>query len=135
MLDLLAAQRRPRRRPSRRIADHPGEVADQEDHRVAQILKVLKLPQHHGVAQMQIRRSRIHAKLHTQRFARGPRLFELRAQIGLADNFRRSLLEVGELFVNRRKICHHKPLLQTGRTVSARPGRQYSEEWNAAKTH
>src|ERR1039458_3008232 len=43
--NLLPRQRRPRRRPPRRIADHPGEIADQEDNRVSEILKMFELAQ------------------------------------------------------------------------------------------
>ena len=101
LLNLLAGKRGPRGRASRRVADHPSEVADQKDCGVAEILKVLKLAQNHGVPQVQIGRRRVHAKLHPQRLARGARLFELGTQVGLADDFRRTLLEIRQLFVDR----------------------------------
>ncbi len=68
--------------------DHRGEIADQENRRVPQILKMLQLAQHHGVAQMNIGRRGIHAQLHAQWLARRDRLFELRLQLILANDFR-----------------------------------------------
>ena len=59
---------------------------------MSEILKMLQLAQHHGVAKMQVGSGRVHAELHAQRLARGARLLQLGAQIGLADNFRRALL-------------------------------------------
>src|SRR5208337_5639526 len=78
--NLLASQRRPCRRASRRIADHPGEISDEKDHSVSEILKVFELAQQNGVSQMQIRSRRIEARLHPQRVPRSQRAFELRAQ-------------------------------------------------------
>ncbi len=103
LLNLLARERRPRGRASRGVADHPGEVADQKDCGVAEILKVLELAQNHSVPQMQIGSSWIHAKLHAQRLAGATRLLQLGAQVGFADNFRRTFLEIGKLFVDREE--------------------------------
>ena len=95
LLNLLTAERRTRRRAPRRIADHPGEIANQKDRRVPQILKVLELPQHHGMPQMQIGSSRVHPQLHAQGLACSPRLLQLGAQFALANDFRGALLEIG----------------------------------------
>src|SRR5262249_46393072 len=51
-----------------RVADQARHVADQEDHRVPKILKVLHLAQQDSMAQMQIGRGRIESGLH----AHGP---------------------------------------------------------------
>ena len=59
---------------SRGIADHPGEVPDQELHLVAQLLEVAQLVDHHGVAEVQVGRRRIEAQLDTQ-LASGGELF------------------------------------------------------------
>ena len=48
----------------------PGHVADQEDHGVAQVLKVLHLAQQDGVAQVQVGRGGIEAGLDAQGAAR-----------------------------------------------------------------
>src|ERR1700716_1723302 len=47
--NLLARQWRPRRRASRWIADHPGEISDEEDDGMSKILKMLELAQQHRV--------------------------------------------------------------------------------------
>jgi len=73
---------------------------------VPEILKVFELSQDHGVAKVQVRRGRIHAQLDAQRLAGFERAFELRAQIALADDFRRALFDVSELFVNRSEGWH-----------------------------
>src|SRR6202521_1749749 len=67
--NLLARQRRPRRRAACRIADPPGEISDQGDDGVSEILKMFELAQQHRVPQVQIVRSRIEARLHPQRLA------------------------------------------------------------------
>ena len=61
--DVFRAERRTRGRTARRVANHAGEVADQKDDGVAEILKVLELAQQHGVAEMQIGSGRIEARL------------------------------------------------------------------------
>src|SRR6202162_3242048 len=73
--NLLPRQRRPRRRASGRIADHPGEISDQEDDGVSKILKMLELAQQDRVSQVQIGRRRIEARLHSQWLARRERAF------------------------------------------------------------
>ena len=74
-------------------------VADQEDHGMAEILKVLQLANQNRVAEMEIRRGGIEAGFHAQRAAGGTRLFEPGAQLGQRNNFRSAFLEVFELFV------------------------------------
>ena len=49
-----------------RIADQARHIADEEDHRVAEILEVLHLPEQNCVAQMQIGRGRVETGLHAQ---------------------------------------------------------------------
>jgi len=48
------------------VADHPGEVADQEDDRVAHVLELAHLVEQHGVADVQVGRGRIEARLDPQ---------------------------------------------------------------------
>ncbi len=52
-----------------RIADQAGHVADQENHGVPQILKVLHLAEQHGMAEMQIRRGRVESCFYAKRAA------------------------------------------------------------------
>ena len=58
LVDLLARQRLARHVAPGRVADQRGKVADQEDDRVPQLLKVPQLAHQHGVAQVQVGRSR-----------------------------------------------------------------------------
>ena len=57
------------------VADHSGEIADQEDHLVAQHLELAQFVDQHGVAEVQIRRGRIETGLDHQR-ATGFQLFD-----------------------------------------------------------
>ncbi len=66
---LLARQRRARFGLAGGIADHRGEIADQENRGVAHFLKMFQLAQHDGVAEVQIRRGGIDAELDAQRLA------------------------------------------------------------------
>jgi hypothetical protein len=65
-LDLLTGQRRPRGVAAGRIADQRGEVANQEDHLVAQVLELPHLVEHDGVAQVQVGCGRVQAQLDLQ---------------------------------------------------------------------
>src|SRR5271155_5310526 len=49
LFDLLARKRRTRSRSPCRIADHSGEIADKENDRVTQVLKVFQLAKDHCV--------------------------------------------------------------------------------------
>src|ERR1035438_7416126 len=104
--NLLPRQRRPRRRAPRWIAYHSGEISDEEDDRVAEVLKMFELAQQDRVPQVQIGSGWIEARLHPQRFARSERTFEFGAQFGFLNNLRRALLDVCQLFVNRWKVSH-----------------------------
>ena len=84
------------------IADQAGHVSDQEDDRMAQILKMLHLAQQHGVAEVQVGRGGIEARFHAQRTAPcggGQAL----AQVFFANEFGETLLQVRQLLLNRRK--------------------------------
>src|SRR2546429_665274 len=49
------------------IADQPGEVADQEDHGVAEVLEVFQLADQDGVAQVDVRRRGVETRLDPER--------------------------------------------------------------------
>ena len=104
LVDLLAIQRRSRLRLPSGVADHRRKIANQKNGGVAHILKRLQFSQHHGVAQMNIRGSRIHSQIHPQRFSGLERLLELGLQLLFANNFRRALFQVRELLVHRLKF-------------------------------
>ena len=77
----------------RRVADHGREVADQEDHLVAKILQLAHLVQHHGVAEVDIRRGRIESELDPQR----PAARELGGEFGLHQHLVRATFDRSEL--------------------------------------
>ena len=54
-LDLLGRERRARGVAAGRVADQPGEVADEEDDAVPELLELAHLVQQHRVAEVQIR--------------------------------------------------------------------------------
>ena len=108
LVDLLAAERRARRCASGRIADEPGEVADEENDSMTHVLKVLELANEHGVAQMQVGRSRIEARLYPHRFAALPGFLQTLAQIALADDLGCALAQIGELLVYGKERSHKK---------------------------
>jgi hypothetical protein len=105
---LLARQRRARLRLPGGIADHRRKIADQENCSMAQVLKLFEFPQHHGVAQMDIRRRGVHAQIHAQRLARLRRFQQLRLQLFFADNFRDALFQDLQLFLDGFEFdrCH-----------------------------
>src|SRR5271170_3608631 len=93
-LDLFARQRLARLGSAGRIANHRGEVADQENYGVARVLKIAQLLEREGVTQMQVGRGRIHPELDPERTAE--RNFcgklRLRNQFGGPTSERRRLL-------------------------------------------
>ena len=82
-LDVGARERLARHVLAGRIADHSGEVADQENHLMTEILELAHLVEQHGMAEVQIRRGRIEAGLDAQR----PAQPEARLQILTLDDF------------------------------------------------
>ncbi len=89
-----------------RVADHAGEVADQKNRDVAQLLKSAELANYDCVAQMNIGSGRIGPKLHAQRLAGFGRLLELRTQFGLANDLGGPFAEISELFVDVHRGTH-----------------------------
>ena len=88
------------------VADQAGEIADQEDHAVAELLEVAHLAQQHGVAEMQIGCRRVEAGLDRQRFAGDAGPLQLGAQLVLVDQVDGTALQQFELLGNRRKPAH-----------------------------
>ncbi len=77
--DLVPRERAPGLGPPGGIADHPGEVADDDDHLVPELLEVPELLQHHGVAEVQVGSGGIQAQLDLERCRGAQRALELRA--------------------------------------------------------
>ena len=67
--NLLTRERRARGVAPRWIANHRSKITNQENHRVSQVLQLTQFIQHHGVTQMDVRRSRIQAQFNAQRHA------------------------------------------------------------------
>ena len=97
-VDLLARQRRAGFGYASGVADHGGEIADQKNSGVAQILKMLQLAKDHGVAKMKIGGRGIHAEIGAQRLAGFQRVIELGFQLGFRNDFSDAFFQVGKLF-------------------------------------
>jgi hypothetical protein len=109
-IQFLARHRRTSNVAARRIPDQSRHIADQENHRVPQVLKMLHFSQQHRVAQVQIGSRRIEPRFHAQRLSRLQRLLQTLLQILLANDFRESFPDVGELFLHGRKV--HTPIVK-----------------------
>ena len=94
--DLLARKRRAGRVLAAGVADHAGEVADQEHDVVAEVLEVAQLVDQHGVAEVQVGRGRVEAGLDAQRAAG----FEFFDQFGLDQQFVGAALDQRQLGVD-----------------------------------
>ena len=88
---------------ARGIADHRSEIPDQEYGGVAFVLKMLELAEHNGMAEVQVGRGGIDAKLHAERLTGGAGTLEFGAQLIFADDFRYTFAESGELFIDGAK--------------------------------
>ena len=86
-LDLLSGQRRARAVAPGRVADHAGEVADQKDDGMAQVLELAHFVQHHGVADVDIWRGGVQAELDAQRRAAGLGLLQFLDPVSLRNEF------------------------------------------------
>ena len=99
-VDLFLAERRPGLRLSGGVTNHRGKIPDHEDRRMPHVLKMFQLAQHHRVAKMNIRRRRVHAQVHAQRFAGLHGICELLLQFFFRNDFRHTFPQIGELFLN-----------------------------------
>ena len=106
--DLLARQRRARGVAAGRIADHSGEIADQERDLVTERLELAHLVDEHRVPEMQVGRGRIEARLDAQRLAARQLLHEL----ALDEHFAGPAQQFGNLILHFRV---HFPVSCDGR--------------------
>ncbi len=71
--------------PAGGVADHRGEVADDEDDRVPEVLELPHLLHQHGVAEVQIGARRVEAGLDPERPPGAEALLELGADVEVDD--------------------------------------------------
>ena len=90
---LVRGHGRPRQVATGGVADHAGEVADQKNDVMAEILQLPQLVELNGVSQMEVGSSGVEAFLDAQRLA--PR--ELRDKLGFDDQLVGAAHEYGEL--------------------------------------
>ena len=79
------------------VADHGGEVPDQHDDLVPQVLELPHLAQDHGVPQVQVRAGRVGAQFHAQRRT----LLQFAAQVVLGHQVHHAAPEQVDLLVDR----------------------------------
>ena len=94
-LDLLGRQRRARGVAPRGVADHPGEVPDEERDVVPELLELAHLVEQHRVPEVQVGGGRVEARLHVQRRA-AP---ELPGEVGVGEHLARAPVQLRDLFV------------------------------------
>src|SRR6266852_7226506 len=92
-LELIGRKRGPGDVTPGGIADHSGEVTDQKNNVVPEVLKLAELVELHRVAEMQIGPGRVEAFLDSQWLA-AP---ELGFELGFDDQFVRASFEDGQL--------------------------------------
>src|SRR5437868_1850009 len=66
LIDLIAVKRLARRRAAGGITDDAGEIADEKNHGVAQVLKMFELSDQDSVAEVQVGRGGIEASFYAQ---------------------------------------------------------------------
>ncbi|MNF78340.1 hypothetical protein D3C84_605190 [compost metagenome] len=91
MLDGLFGERRAGAVLAGGIPHHGGEVADQQNDLVTQILEGLQLVEDHGVTQVNVRSRRVHPQLDAQRAP----FLQLGDKFFFNQNFFRSALDLG----------------------------------------
>ena len=112
-IDFFSGQLLSSGRSTGRIADQTCEVADQEDDRMPEILKVLHLADQDCVPQMDVRCGRIETGFHLQ----GPtcllRLPQAFNEVFGTDDLDNSLGQVGQLFIEgeRLEVLARAPLI------------------------
>src|SRR5207247_11323811 len=101
MGDFFGGQRRACGVASGRIADHAGEIADQEDDVMPKLLELAQLVELNGVAEMKVGPRRVEALFDRQRLA----ALELRYELRLDQELFRPALEHGQVKVNVEAHC------------------------------
>src|SRR2546422_1049118 len=84
-------------RDAGRVPDHAREIADEEDHLMAQVLEVLQLMDEDGVSEMEIRRGGVEASLDAERPPVFERLRELVSEFLRGDDLDGPARDEGKL--------------------------------------
>src|SRR5262249_42519754 len=90
-------QLRARGLPARRVADHPREIADDENDAMPRALEIPHLPHDDGMPEVDVGRRRVETDLHGERGA----LRELALQILLVDQIDGAAGERGDVGTGR----------------------------------
>ena len=112
--DPLRGQRRPRLRAARRISDHAGEIADQKDHTVTEVLEMPHLAKQDGVPEMDVRGRGVEPDLDGQGLSGLDRSRQLRAKLLFGRDVDRAAGQQLHLLVDRferRFGLRHDPRL------------------------
>jgi hypothetical protein len=88
------------------ITDHPGKIADNQDHVMPEFLKLPQFMQHDGVPEMDIRRGRVETKLDPQGFAGRRRALEFPPQLLNGDEIDSATLDHADLRIDANRLCH-----------------------------
>ncbi len=99
-LDLLVGERRAGRVAAGGVADHAGEIADQELHPVTEVLELPQLVDDHRVAEVQVGGGRIEAELHPE----GASGLQLPDEVLLDQQFLTAAFDRGQLMVDVHRI-------------------------------
>jgi hypothetical protein len=88
---------------TRRITDHAGEIADDEDGLVAQILELAKLAEHNRVTEMEVGPAGVTTELHAERLVGLDGSLKLPNEVLFRNDLRGPSFDEVHLFVDGRK--------------------------------
>src|SRR5690606_23145149 len=103
---LVVGERRARLALARGVADGRREVADDEDGAVAEVLELPELPEHDGVAEVEVRPRGVDAELDRERAARLGRALQLLGEGVFGEDLRRPAADPAQLFFDGGKGGH-----------------------------
>jgi hypothetical protein len=116
--DLVASELRARRFLAGRVADHAGEIADQEDDAMPELLEVVHLADHHRVAQVEVGRRRIEADLDGERTSLAPGRDHARLEILRPDDVDAAAQQEIHLLLDGTVCGHHSSTFGAGRITA-----------------
>ena len=102
------------------VPDQTGEVADQEDDRVAQVLEAPHAAQHDRVTQVQVRRCRVESGLDAQWPSGFYGANQPGSKLFRSNQLGDSLLQKAQLFLNGHGFQNRRTTLRPSRRTSSR---------------